>query len=133
MTNKELIEILHNIPKEVFQSKNHEKLRLVFHCKEPRLKLFTSNDYEVLELTLYESMQYTIWTPRSFEDIKNQVKSYLDILGFTEMQQTMYSASARYTPELGVTINSTMTDTEMIKLLRHEIANQMFDSLQKKQ
>lgn len=85
MTNKELIDILHNIPQEILQSKNHEKLRLVFHCREPRLKLFTSNDFEVLELTLYESMKYTIWNARSFEDITNQVESYLDILGFTKM------------------------------------------------
>lgn len=122
MTNEELIEILHNIPQEIFQSKNHEKLRLVFHCREPRLKLFTSNDYEVLELTLYESMQYTIWTARSFEDIRNQIESYISILGFTEKPQNLYS-SARYTPELGVAVNSMMADTEILKLIQHELGS----------
>lgn len=122
MTNEELIEILHNIPQEVFQSKNHEKLRLVFHCREPRLKLFTSNDYEVLELTLYESMQYTIWTARSFEDIRNQIESYISILGFTEKPANLYS-SARYTPELGVAVNSMMADTEILKLIQHELGS----------
>lgn len=122
MTNEELIEILHNIPQEIFQNKNHEKLRLVFHCREPRLKLFTSNDYEVLELTLYESMQYTIWTARSFEDIRNQIESYISILGFTEKPQNLYS-SARYTPELGVAVNSMMADTEILKLIQHELGS----------
>ena len=131
MTNKELIDILHNIPQEIFQSKNHEKLRLVFHCREPRLKLFAPNDYEVLELTLYESMQYTIWTPRSFEDIRNQVESYLDILGFIKKPSDLYS-SARYTPELGVAINSTMADAEIMKLMQLEIKNQIFNALQDK-
>lgn len=107
MTNKELIEILHNIPKEIFQNKNHDELRLIFHCEEPVLKLFTLGSFEVLTLTLYESMQYEIWSIGSFKDIANQVESYLDILGFTKITQTMHSTS-RYTPKLGVAIKSTM-------------------------
>lgn len=123
MTNKELIDILHNIPQEIFQSKNHEKLLLAFHNKEPKLKLITFSDYEVLQLTLYKSMQYTIWTARSFEDIKNQVESYLDILGFTEMQQTMHSSS-RYTTNLALAINSTTADAEIMKLMQLESQKQ---------
>lgn len=107
MTNKELIEILHNIPKKIFQNKNHDELRLIFHCEEPVLKLFTLGSFEVLTLTLYESMQYEIWSIGSFKDIANQVESYLDILGFTKITQTMHSTS-RYTPKLGVAIKSTM-------------------------
>lgn len=95
MTNEELIEILHNIPQEIFQSKNHEKLRLVFHCREPRLKLFTPNDYTILELTLYDSMQYEIWSAHSLKDIRNQIESYLNILGFTESQQILQYPSFR--------------------------------------
>lgn len=123
MTTKELMEILHNIPQEIFQSKNHEKLRLVFHCREPKLKLFTPNDYTILELTLYDSMQYEIWSPRSLKDVRNQIKSYLEILGFTEKPPTVYSASAsaRYTPKIAVAINSTMTDTEIMKLIQFEL------------
>lgn len=90
MTNKELIEILHNIPQEVFQNKNHEKLHLVFHDKEPKLKLIAFNDYEVLELILYNSMLYEIWNIRPLKDIKSQIESYLNILGFTELPQAMY-------------------------------------------
>ena len=120
MTNKELIEILHNIPEEVFQNKNHEKLHVVFYCEEPGLKLLTSNDYTVLSLNLYYPMQYEIWSPRSWKDIKNQVKSYLNILGFTELYSTSYT-TARYTPELGVAVNSMMTDTEIMKLMQYEL------------
>lgn len=90
MTNKELIEILHNIPQEVFQSKNHEKLHLVFHDKEPKLKLIAFSNYEVLELTLFESMEYDIWNIRPLKDIKSQIESYLNILGFIELPQSMY-------------------------------------------
>ena len=90
MTNKELIEILHNIPQEVFQSKNHEKLNVVFHDKEPKLKLIAFSNYEVLELTLFESMEYDIWNIRPLKDIKSQIESYLNILGFTELPQSMY-------------------------------------------
>lgn len=90
MTNKELIEILHNIPQEVFQSKNHEKLHLVFHDKEPKLKLIAFSNYEVLELTLFESIEYDIWNIRPLKDIKSQIESYLNILGFTELPQAMY-------------------------------------------
>lgn len=90
MTNKELIEILHNIPQEVFQSKNHEKLNVVFHDKEPKLKLIAFSNYEVLELTLFESMEYDIWNIRPLKDIKSQIESYLNILGFIELPQSMY-------------------------------------------
>lgn len=121
MTKKELIEILHNIPKEVFQSKNHEKISLVFHCTEPQLKLFAANSYAVLSLTLYTSMKYEIWSPRAWGDIKNQVESYLNILGFTELYSNSYMHSARYTPELGVAVNSMMADTEIMKLMQLEL------------
>ena len=122
MTNKELIEILHNIPQEVFQSKNHEKLPVIFHDKEPKLKLITFSSYEVLELTLYYSMEYDIWSIRSFKDIENQIESYLNILGFTALPQTMYSATtSRYTPKLAVDINNIMTDTEIMKLMQLEL------------
>lgn len=90
MTNKELIEILHNIPQEVFQSKNHEKLNVVFNDKEPKLKLIAFSNYEVLELTLFESMEYDIWNIRPLKDIKSQIESYLNILGFIELPQSMY-------------------------------------------
>ena len=134
MTNKELIDILHNIPQEVFQSKNHKKLSLVFHRESPRLTLYAFKDHAVIEITLYDSMTYSIWNNKGFTDIRNQVESYLDILGFTEWtSQTLYTSAARYTPKIGVAISSTMTDTEIMKLMRHEIANQMFDSLQKKE
>lgn len=86
MSKSELIEILHNIPQEVLQSKNHEKLRLVINHEEPSLKLIAFSAYEVLTLTLYDSIHYSIWSTRSFKDIKNQVKSYLNILGFKEIQ-----------------------------------------------
>ena len=121
MTNKELIDILHNIPQEVFQSKNHEKLHVVFHDKEPKLKLIIFSNYEVLELTLYYSMEYDIWSMRSFKDIENQIESYLNILGFTALPQTMYSATSCYTPKLAVAINSTMTNTEIMKLMQLEL------------
>lgn len=120
MTNKELIDILHNIPQEIFQSKNHEKLHVVFHYEEPSLQLFTSNNYTVLSLNLYYPMQYEIWSPRSWGDIKNQVKSYLDILGFTELYSTSYIHSS-HTPKLAVNINSTMTDAEIMKLMQLEL------------
>lgn len=90
MTNKELIEILHNISQEIFQNKNYEKLNVVFHDKEPKLKLIAFNNYEVLELTLFKSMEYDIWNIRPLKDIKSQIESYLNILGFTELPQTMY-------------------------------------------
>ena len=121
MTNKELIDILHNIPQKIFQNKNHDELNVVFHCEEPSLKLFTLGSFEVLTLTLYESMQYEIWSIGSFEDIKNQVESYLNILGFTEMFQTSYIHSSRYTPNIAVAINSTMTNTEIMKLMQLEL------------
>ena len=114
MTNKELIKILHNIPQEVFQSKNHEKLHPVIHSGLPRIGLFTPNSYSVLELILYETMQYKISYEPAFKDIANQVESYLSILGFTEKPP---NSSSRYTPELAVAINSIMADTEMIKLM----------------
>lgn len=119
MTNKELIDILHNIPQEVFQNKNHDELRLIFHCEEPILKLFTLGSFEVLTLTLYESMQYKIWSIGSFKDIANQVESYLNILGFTEKPPTLYSASR--SPNLGVAITSTMTDSEIINLIQSKL------------
>lgn len=133
MTNKELIEILRNIPQEVFQNKNHDELRLIFHCEEPVLKLFTLGSFEVLTLTLYESMQYKIWNIGSFKDIADQIESYLNILGFTENPPTLYTSSARYTPKIGVAINSTMADTEIMKLMQYEIENQILDSLQEKE
>ena len=120
MTKKELIEILHNIPQEVFQSKNHEKLHPVMHSGLPRIGLFTPNSYSVLDLTLYETMQYRITYEPAFKDIANQVESYLNILGFIENPLNLYS-SARYTPELAVAINSTMTDTEIMKLMQLEL------------
>lgn len=83
MTAKDLIDILHNIPQEIFQSKNHEKLHPVMHSGLPRIGLFTPNSYSVLDLTLYEDMQYRITYEPAFKDIANQVKSYLNILGFT--------------------------------------------------
>lgn len=132
MTNKELIEILRNIPQEVFQNKNHDELRLIFHCEEPVLKLFTLGSFEVLTLTLYESMQYKIWNIGSFKDIANQIESYLSILGFIKKPPNLYS-SARYTSKVGVAINSTITDTEIMKLMQYEIENQMLDSLQDKE
>lgn len=131
MTNKELIEILHNIPQEVFQGKNHEKLRPVMHSGLPRIGLFAPNSYSVLDLTLYETMQYRITYEPAFKDIANQVESYLSILGFAKKPPNLYS-SARYTPELGVAINSTMADTEIMKLFQHEIKNQIFNALQDK-
>lgn len=131
MTDKELNEILHNIPQEIFKN-NNEKFHSVIHSIIPRLGLVTSKGVTELEVTLYKTMQYRIWYHTTYKDIANQIKSYLEILGFTEKPQTMYSASARYTPEIAVAINSTMADTEIMKLMRHEIANQMFDSLQKK-
>lgn len=122
MTNKELIDILHNIPQEIFQSKNHEKLHPVIHSGLPRIGLFTPNSYSVLDLTLYENMQYRITYEPAFKDIANQVKSYLNILGFTEKPPNLYS-SARYTPELGyVTVNSMMADTEILKLIQYELS-----------
>lgn len=122
MTNKELIEMLHNIPQEVFQSKNHEKLHPVMHSGLPRIGLFTPNSYSVLDLTLYENMQYRITYEPAFKDTANQVKSYLNILGFTEKPPNLYS-SARYTPELGyVTVNSMMADTEILKLIQYELS-----------
>lgn len=124
MTNKELIEILRNIPQEIFQSKNHEKLHPVMHSGLPRIGLFTLNSYSVLDLTLYEDMQYRITYEPAFKDIANQVKSYLNILGFTEMQQTMYSASSRYTTNLALAINSTMADAEIMKLMQLESQKQ---------
>lgn len=133
MTDKELIDILHNIPKEIFQNKNHDELRLIFHCEEPILKLFTLGSFEVLTLTLYESIQYEIWNIGSFKDIANQIESYLNILGFTEKPPTLYSSSARYTPKLGVAINSTMADAEIMKLFQHEIKNQILNTLQDKE
>ena len=120
MTNKELIKILHNIPQEVFQSKNHEELHPVMHSGLPRIGLFTPNSYSVLDLTLYETMQYRITYEPAFKDIANQVTSYLSILGFTEKPPNLYS-SARYTPELGVTVNSMMADTEILKLIKNEL------------
>jgi hypothetical protein len=119
MTNKELIEILHNIPQEIFQNKNHDELRLIFHCEEPKLKLFTLGSFEVLTLTLYESMQYRVMYEPAFKDIANQVESYLNILGFTENPPTLYSASR--SPNLGVVISSTMTDTEIINLIQSKL------------
>ena len=123
MTKKELIKILHNIPQEVFQNKNHEKLHPVIHSGLPRIGLFTPNSYSVLDLTLYEDMQYRITYESAFKDIANQVKSYLSILGFIEKPPNLYS-SARYTPELGVAINSIMTDTEIMKLIQLELGLQ---------
>lgn len=120
MTKKELIEILHNIPQEVFQDKNHEKLHPVMHSGLPRIGLFTPNSYSVLDLTLYETMQYRITYEPAFKDIANQVTSYLNILGFIENPLNLYS-SARYTPELGVAVNSMMTDTEIMKLMQYEL------------
>ena len=123
MTKKELIKILHNIPQEVFQNKNHEKLHPVIHSGLPRIGLFTPNSYSVLDLTLYEDMQYRITYEPAFKDIANQVESYLSILGFIEKPPNLYS-SARYTPELGVAINSIMTDTEIMKLIQLELGLQ---------
>ena len=123
MTKKELIKILHNIPQEVFQNKNHEKLHPVIHSGLPRIGLFAPNSYSVLDLTLYEDMQYRITYEPAFKDIANQVESYLSILGFIEKPPNLYS-SARYTPELGVAINSIMTDTEIMKLIQLELGLQ---------
>ena len=123
MTKKELIKILHNIPQEVFQNKNHEKLHPVIHSGLPRIGLFTPNSYSVLDLTLYEDMQYRITYEPAFKDIANQVESYLSILGFIEKPPNLYS-SARYTPELGIAINSIMTDTEIMKLIQLELGLQ---------
>lgn len=120
MTNKELIDILHNIPQEIFQSKNHEKLHPVMHSGLPRIGLFTPNSYSVLDLTLYETMHYRITYEPAFKDIANQIESYLSILGFIEKPPNLYS-SARYTPELGVAVNSMMPDTEILKLIQHEL------------
>lgn len=121
MTNKELIEILHNIPQEVFQGKNHEKLHPVMHSGLPRIGLFTPNSYSVLDLTLYEDMQYRITYEPAFKDIANQVKSYLNILGFTEKPPT---SSSRYTTNLALAINSTMADDEIMKLIQFELQKQ---------
>lgn len=130
MTNKELIDILHNIPQEVFQSKNHKDLNPVVYNN--RLCVYTSKGYSVIEITLHTTMHYGIWYESNYyKDIVDQLKSYLGILGFTKKPPNLYS-SARYTPEIGA-VNSMMTDTEMIKLMQHEIANQMFDSLQNKE
>ena len=131
MINKELIKILHNIPQEIFQSKNHEKLYPVIHSGLPRIGLFAPNSYSVLDLTLYEDMQYRITYEPAFKDIANQVKSYLSILGFIEKPPNLYS-STHYTPDIGVAINNTMTDTEIMKLFQQEIKNQIFNTLQKK-
>ena len=132
MTDKELIEILRNIPQEVFQSKNHEKLHPVMHSGLPRIGLFASNSYSVLDLTLYKEMHYRITYEPAFKDIANQVESYLSILGFTEKPPNLYSSS-RYTPELAVAINSTMTDAEIMKLMQFEISNQILNTLQDKE
>ena len=66
-------------------------------------------------------MYYGIWYESNYyKDIVDQLKSYLGILGFTKKPQNLYS-SARYTPELAVAINSTMTDTEIMKLMQLEL------------
>lgn len=132
MTNKELIEILHNIPQEIFQSKNHEKLHPVMHSGLPRIGLFTPNSYSVLDLTLYEDMQYRITYEPAYKNIVNQVESYLSILGFTEKPPNLYSSS-RYTPELEVAINSIMPDDEIMKLMQFEISNQILNTFQDKE
>ena len=119
MTNKELINILHNIPQEVFQSKNHKDLNPVVYNN--RLCVYTSKGYSVIEITLHTTMYYGIWYESNYyKDIVDQLKSYLGILGFTKKPQNLYS-SARYTPELAVAINSTMTNTEIMKLMQLEL------------
>ena len=124
MTNKELIEILHNIPQEVFQSKNHEKLYVIINSEVPRLNLYTSKKFTAIEFTLFKTMQYRIWHDLTYEDITNQIESYLNILGFTKAQPS-YTSNAiyppRYTPNIGVAINNTMTDTEIMKLIQYEL------------
>lgn len=118
MTIKELINILHNIPKDIFQSKNHKELHIIIHCGMPWLSAFNHKNLEILKLTLYKTMQYRICTTTKYTDIENQVKSYLNILGFTEKPP---NSSAHYTPKLRVAINSTITDTEIMKLKQLEL------------
>ena len=122
MTNEELIDILNNIPKEVLQSKNHEELHSVVNSESPRLNLCLSTGNTALELILYETVQYRIWYNHTLRDLANQIKSYLNILGFTEVP--LYSTTSRYTPHLGVAINSTMADAEMMKLIQLELQKQ---------
>ena len=119
MTNEELINILHNIPQEVFQSKNHKDLNPVVYAN--KLCVYTSKGYSVIEITLHTTMHYGIWYESNYyKDIVDQLKSYLGILGFTKKPPDLYS-SARYTPKLAVAINSTMTDAEIIKLMQLEL------------
>ena len=122
MTNKELIDILHNIPQEVFQSKNHKDLNSVVYNN--RLCVYTSKGYSVIEITLHTTMYYGIWYESNYyKDIVDQLKSYLGILGFTKKPQNLYS-SARYAPDIGVAINNTMTDTEIMNLIQLELGLQ---------
>ena len=117
MTKKELIEILHNIPQEVFQGKNHKDLNPVVY--DNRLCVYTSKRYSVIEITLHTTMHYGIWYESNYyKDIVDQLKSYLEILGFTTRPKNY---SSRYTPELAVAINSTMTDAEIMKLMQLEL------------
>lgn len=91
MTNKELIDILHNIPEKILQSKNHEKLHIVINSGVPRLNLYTSKKFTAIEFTLFKTMQYKIWHDLTYEDIANQIESYLNILGFTKMHSTAFA------------------------------------------
>lgn len=128
MDNKELTDILYNIPEELFQSKNLGKLHSTIYGEPPRLKLFTSKEFTALELILDTSMQFRMWYKPVFENVANQIKSYLEILGFTE-ESTIY-ASARYTPNLGIAINSTMADAEIAKLMQIAVTNQILNAKQ---
>lgn len=90
MNNKELMDILCNIPQEVFKN-NNEKLHSVIRSEIPTLCLFTSKGFSAVELTLYQSMQYRIWYDSPYKDVTNQIESYLNILGFTKKHSTIFA------------------------------------------